>query len=1393
MSSTLFLGRAYEKQGKLDDAIKTYSDATNIKPNDYQAWLGLRGLYEGQGTTKVDEYITVSTRLAEIYAEAEDKHKSQDAIDKLIAFVRNEGTRSQLKRSLEVQLPTSPIYSFLEGRLPHPSHTYQRLAEVTEAEEKEKINKEIGERRTRIGARKDQVTIEVKREVYTKSNLESLYREIINWTTDDEQRRQTEEKLLCRAYDTLLILPFAQKAEKRKEVMELARGMVIIKHPYTLAWDITLEWSDAENVGDMDSGVLQEYLTLFPEQGLSKILAGYLSSEISPFPLQPLAVTEADESEDEDDGGGVSLNPAANSSTMSAEERLVLMIEGLQDAKQSPLANRLMAEYYAYLEEDESTVETVRNGLKLLATEAQKSGLKLQNSFDAMNTILASALIRYQSPRNHAEAKSLFEDILARNPNFTKALIGVGLILEEEEQYAEAVDYLTKALKRDPSNARIGAEAAWCKALNGDLELGLKELERYYQQMDLDDPRTREMRAEALFRIGKCQWELDPMRESRKNRSGPYAKFLASIKINVNYAPAYTMLGIYYSDYARDKKRARQCFQKAFDLSASEIEAAERLARSFADQSDWDIVEIIAQRVIDSGKARPPPGSKKKGISWPYSALGVVQMNKQEYQQAIVSFLAALRISPDDYHSYVGLGESYHNSGRYNSALRTFNYAENPEDGIRMKKTGESWFTRYMLANVNRELGLFDEAIDGYKEVLQSRPKEFGVEIALLQAFIERSWRYIETGFFGRAVDSAIEAFEVASSIIEHAPQAFNLWKAVADACSIFSWVQERLAEFPVKNIQDLLTKSFNIEEYKLFADVDGIGPEFLEILAVGTPNEYLSTPLQNLRPVLAAAILAQKRAIVSCSHDIHAQAVAWYNLGWIEHRGHVCLEQPSAQSGSRVKGEIKFLKASMRCFKRAIELEASNAEFWNALGVATTTLNAKVAQHSFVRSLHLNERSAKTWTNLGTLYLLQDDIELAHAAFTRAQSTDPDYAHAWVGEGLIALILGDPTEAFLHFTHSFEISDSSSTITKREYAAHGFDHLASGLTTLSNALNLIQPLFALRQLHALISTDDPFDHLSALYDERIGSHTQASESLSALCSKLETEFEETESSATLARFAHAKTDLARNLLAVHDYTAACESAQTALDLTSEPDGIDIAPDRLRRLRLSARLTLGLASYYQQDMDAAISAFRSALEESNAAPDVVCLLAEVLWAKGGEDERSVSREQLFECVESNPQHVGAIVLLGVMAAIEEDAEMIGTVREELEGLRVSERISERDGGRVERVLEALAEIDNVEVKGAEDVEALNEIQRVIMMGPSKPTGWSRLADVMEDPYPAKMAMRTAESNIPPKGDLTAEELAAAFSGAGAIGDAQRAIMFAPWAKFGWEAFVEALS
>jgi superkiller protein 3 len=72
-----------------------------------------------------------------------------------------------------------------------------------------------------------------------------------------------------------------------------------------------------------------------------------------------------------------------------------------------------------------------------------------------------------------------------------------------------------------------------------------------------------------------------------------------------------------------DKLRANKCFQRAFEISAGEVQAAERLARSFAESREWELVEIIARRVAEADKKRSVPG---KGLSWPQSAIGVVEL-----------------------------------------------------------------------------------------------------------------------------------------------------------------------------------------------------------------------------------------------------------------------------------------------------------------------------------------------------------------------------------------------------------------------------------------------------------------------------------------------------------------------------------------------------------------------------------------------------------------------------------------------------------------------------------------------------------------------------------------------------------------------------------------------
>lgn len=1362
----LFLGFALDRQNKFEEAQQAYDRATKSKPNDPQAWQGLIKLFEKQGSKKVDDYQKAATALAVIYGELDDLYKCQDVIDKFTVFAKSQGTRTQHRKSLEIVLPSSPVYQYLEGRVPHPAYTYQTIAQITEAEEKERMNKEIGERRTRLGAKISQVTLEVKREIFSDSPLEEVYTQIIDWSNDDDIRRQYEEKLLQRCYDALLVAPAAQQAEKRVKVEKLARDMVIIKHPFKLAWDVDIEWKDYPEIEKWDVNILCAYVDFFPGSGLGKVLKGFMTSEVCPFPPPPPAPkSEDDYSEDSDEEGGVMLNSGDTSA-----DRLMLMSEGMSEAPNSIFAHRLIGEYYAFLEEHESVVETTRAALKLVAAEHFRTGLTFSNSSQALKAMLGTALVYYQSPKNHPEARAIFEDLLQQNPRSTAALIGTGLIFEEDEDYPSAIDFLERALQRAPDNIRVMAEAAWVKALNGDYETGRSGLEHCLTKMDVADLRMRDLRSETQYRIGICIWHLDDSRSARKNRSGAYSYFLASLKSSMNFAPAYTILGIFYGDYTKDRKRARKCFQKAFELSASEVVAAERLARGFAADGDWELVEAVAQRVVDSGKVKPAPGSKKPGISWPFAALGVAELNKQDYTKSVASFQAALRISPGDYHCWVGLGESYHNSGRFIAATKAFTHALSLEEEVEKQKAGDTWFAKYMLANVKRELGAYDDAIERYLEVLAPRPSEFGVRMALQQTYVESAWDSVDKGLFGQAAERANKTIAEAVTLINDGHQeAFNLWKCLGDACSVFSWVQDRLPEYDYSTIKNVLLQPGGTEDSPdLFQDIDHV--------SLDIANQDKLEHSQRLAACLQASILCHKRSIAVSTFDIHAQAVAYYNLGWAEYRAHTQLRNN--------KKSTPYLKASVRAFKRAIELEAGNAEFWNALGVVTSELSPKVAQHAFVRSLYLNERSAQVWVNYGTLALLQNDLQLASDSFTRAQSTDPDFGLAWVGQGIIQLMMGDAKEAQQLFTHAIEISDSSSTLTKRQYAIATFDHIL-GIAGSTKIEDLVQPIFALNQLRSMSPTELPYQHLSSLFLERVRNTTAAIGMLEKVASTAEADYEVSESPESLSRFALAKADLARSQLTAGQYEEAIESGETSLSLSADDAGNELTPEQRQKCRLSAHLTVGLAHYHSGNAAEAVSFLDSALDEAKGNADAVCLLAQILWATGSQKSRDRARDILFEIVEASPGHVQSVILLGALSLLSNDAESLEAAVDELQTLRTSSKVTAAEQSSIGEILRASAQVLDKSPQGA-----MKEIQADVFLFPHLPSAWARLVKATGDENAADMAKRTAMMSAPPNGELDTEDLAGALAGTGRAADAQSAIMFSPWQKAGWNSLSE---
>lgn len=102
---------------------------------------------------------------------------------------------------------------------------------------------------------------------------------------------------------------------------------------------------------------------------------------------------------------------------------------------------------------------------------------------------------------------------------------------------------------------------------------------------------------------------------------------MASIKASAHFSPSFTSLGLYYLSLSPpEASQASKCFQKAFELSGTEEVAARYLAEEFSESGDWDVVEIIARRVVDGNKGKPFGGKVAQRLSWAWKAIGGAEL-----------------------------------------------------------------------------------------------------------------------------------------------------------------------------------------------------------------------------------------------------------------------------------------------------------------------------------------------------------------------------------------------------------------------------------------------------------------------------------------------------------------------------------------------------------------------------------------------------------------------------------------------------------------------------------------------------------------------------------------------------------------------------------------------
>ena len=266
--------------------------------------------------------------------------------------------------------------------------------------------------------------------------------------------------------------------------------------------------------------------------------------------------------------------------------------------------------------------------------------------------------------------------------------------------------------------------------------------------------------------------------------------------------------------------------------------------------------------------------------------------------------------------------------------------------------------------------------------------------------------------------------------------------------------------------------------------------------------------------------------------------------------------------------------------------------------------------------------------------YLQHEDVELANEAFYKAQTLDPDYALAWVGQGLVANANQHHKDAAALFEHATGLT-AAVPEADLEYATRLFNKVnESAKSRLASSEALLPAFFVLDRYCKQCPRDASALHLFALVCERVGHVELGIEMISRAIVVLEAAYEETEDPVIERQFTTAHANLARLRLSVGDYEGALESYQVALGLLPDELEGDNTEPNTRALLAQCQFGSGLAHFKLGQLSEALPLLEAAMvtagDNTIIRGHVVVLLAQTLWAIGTDDAKESAKTQLLE-------------------------------------------------------------------------------------------------------------------------------------------------------------------
>jgi tetratricopeptide (TPR) repeat protein len=255
--------------------------------------------------------------------------------------------------------------------------------------------------------------------------------------------------------------------------------------------------------------------------------------------------------------------------------------------------------------------------------------------------LLGEIHLRQRQPQ---AAKNLFTEVLGRQPDFPRALEGMGLSLLADLKAADAVDYLRRAVAATPN--RTQTRVALARALG---ESGhVAESEDSIREAIQRDPKQAALtRAENALGEGRMEEAEKTLRE-----------LLADDPDNVKALKLLATIAIEASRF----KPARKLLERAVSIEPGFVPGWNELANLYMKQDRYDEALEAAQRAIELD----PQMVQARVV------LGNILTRAQRHEESLEAYREALKISPRAGGALSGMGHVLKTIGRQQESIEAY-------------------------------------------------------------------------------------------------------------------------------------------------------------------------------------------------------------------------------------------------------------------------------------------------------------------------------------------------------------------------------------------------------------------------------------------------------------------------------------------------------------------------------------------------------------------------------------------------------------------------------------------------------------------------------------------------------------------------------------------------